>query len=104
MDGKKRTAEKIKFERNRNGIRFAAAFALFCLLYLNGISPAADGSGSFIKAAAADSAAGLPQGPSYSEDGSQIVYTNIYFGSYPQSEVKGEALTSAITEIGRAHV
>ncbi|MCI8917699.1 MAG: hypothetical protein HFH29_02830 [Eubacterium sp.] len=98
MDGKKRTAEKIKFERNRNGIRFAAAFALFCLLYLNGISPAADGSGSFIKAAAADSAAGLPQGPSYSEDGSQIVYTNIYFGSYPQSEVKGEALTSAITD------
>lgn len=39
-----------------------------------------------------------PQGPQLNEDASQVAYTNIYFGSYPQSEVKGADLTSAITD------
>lgn len=38
--------------------------------------------------AQATGSADTPQGPQYSEDGSQIIYTNIFFGSYPQSEVK----------------
>ncbi len=38
----------------------------------------------------------IPQAPEYNEDGSQVTFSNIYFGSYPQSEVKDTALTSTI--------
>lgn len=41
--------------------------------------------------------AGVPQGPQYNDDATQVIYTNIFFGSYPQSEIKGSALTPAIT-------
>lgn len=41
--------------------------------------------------------AGVPQGPQYNEDATQVIYTNIFFGSYPQSEIKGQALTPEIT-------
>lgn len=46
---------------------------------------------------AADTGAQLPQGPQYSEDRKQLIYTNIFFGSYPQTEVTGAQLTPAVT-------
>lgn len=51
-------------------------------------------SDQMIKVMAAEQAS--PGKPVYSEDGKQVTYDNIYFGSYPQSEVKDAALTAAI--------
>lgn len=50
-----------------------------------------------VRAMAADTGAQLPQGPQYSEDRKQLIYTNIFFGSYPQTEVTGAQLTPAVT-------
>lgn len=37
-----------------------------------------------------------PDKPEYSEDGRMVTFSNIYFGSYPQSEISAEKLTPAI--------
>lgn len=58
---------------------------------------AADTCGGRINAMAADTDSQLPQGPQYSEDGRQLIYTNLFFGSYPQTEVTGAQLTPAVT-------
>ena len=50
------------------------------------------------KVLAEDTAADTPQGPQYNDDASQVIYTNLFFGSYPQSEVRGAALTGAVTK------
>lgn len=78
-------------------------FAVICLIQTKRGS--AFESGSLLRPAAAQLAESsfgpdmdAPQGPQYSEDGRQIIYTNIYFGSYPQTEVKGADLTPAITD------
>lgn len=39
----------------------------------------------------------IPKGPQLNADASQVAYTNVYFGSYPQEEVKGADLTAKIT-------
>lgn len=71
-----------------------AAFLLFTVFRLaHADCVLAEGAGGQTQAADIST----PQGPQFSEDGSQLIYTNIFFGSYPQSEVKGEALTAAIT-------
>lgn len=71
-----------------------AAFLLFTVFRLaHADCVLAEGAGGQTQAADIST----PQGPQFSEDGSQLIYTNIFFGSYPQSEVKGAALTSAIT-------
>lgn len=53
------------------------------------------------KTLAESTAADTPQGPQYNENASQVIYTNLFFGSYPQSEVTGSALTDAV--IGAAY-
>lgn len=87
-------------KRKRNGKKItgcllAALFAVLCPAQA-GRAMAAESGGQ--EAAAALAEADTPQGPQYNEDATQVIYTNIYFGSYPQSEVKGSALTSAITD------
>lgn len=57
-----------------------------------------DAAANQAKTLAEDAAADTPQGPQYNEDASQVIYTNLFFGSYPQTEVKGAALTDAITK------
>ncbi len=74
------------------GGRFLLALfaAALCLLQAGPVLAAESG----VQAKAA--AAGTPQGPRYNDDGTQVEYTNLYFGSYPQAEVRGSALTPAI--------
>lgn len=72
-----------------------AFIAGFCPAQTSHIPTAAASSLTKVMAASADVDA--PPGPQYNEDASQVVYTNIYFGSYPQAEVKGAELTAAVT-------
>lgn len=50
-----------------------------------------------VQAAADGGQERMPQPPEYSEDGKQVTFTSLYFGSYPQSEIRDTALTTAIT-------
>lgn len=91
--------EKISNRKSRKNIK-----RLGCLLAALVITALSMQTGSNMQTAKAAgfgylqqaSSLDTPQGPEYREDGSQVVYTNIYFGSYPQSEVRGSALTAAI--------
>lgn len=68
-----------------------AALALFAvfMLALTTADP--------VRAAADGGQERMPQPPEYSEDGKQVTFTSLYFGSYPQSEIRDTALTTAIT-------
>ncbi len=86
---------KIKKDRKKGAVCLLAAF--FAAASLLQIGYAAAASGIQAKAAASGSSAAGPQGPKYNEEGTQVSYTNLYFGSYPQAEVTGDALTPAVT-------
>lgn len=80
--------KRFKISTNKKEYLLAAFFALLYLTL----------SAGTLKAATSAAEASAPQGPQYSEDGSQIIYTNLFFGSYPQSEVTGADLTPAIQD------
>ena len=77
--------EKMKVNRKKRAGSLLLALFVVCLTLNSPVK------------AAADTDRVIPQAPEYSEDESQITYSNIYFGSYPQSEVVGTALTTTIT-------
>ncbi|MDE7312619.1 MAG: Ig-like domain-containing protein [Eubacterium sp.] len=92
---KNRKKEHIKEHKKKYLLAALLAIVSFAAVSLmpagNIYTAKASGVGS-----AGSSAEDTPQGPQYSEDGSQIIYTNLYFGSYPQSEVMPDDLTPAI--------
>lgn len=84
---------KTRKEHNRmRGICSLILFAACCMIQFGRGFAASVGR---MQAMAAE--ADVTQGPKYSADGSQLVYSNLYFGSYPQTEVRDEDLTPAIT-------
>ncbi len=88
--------------RNRKTKRIrigTTASSRLLVLFFAVFSFACAGSAFTVHAAGTDSVGTIrqmPQGPQYSEDGRQLIYTNIFFGSYPQSEVTKDDLTPAI--------
>ncbi len=84
-------------EKKRKKKRTGYLLALLMLCFMAAGWNAAEMCGGRITAMAADTDSELPQGPQYSEDGRQLIYTNLFFGSYPQTEVTGAQLTPAVT-------
>jgi Bacterial Ig-like domain (group 2). len=72
--------------------RLILTLIVFLLLQCNGKILRLVDSRSVIMAANKQ----IPSSPVYSEDRKQVTFDNIYFGSYPQTEVKGNDLTSSI--------
>lgn len=72
--------------------RLILTLIVFLLLQCNGKILRLVDSRSVIMAANKQ----IPSSPVYSEDGKQVTFDNIYFGSYPQTEVKDNDLTSSI--------
>lgn len=93
----KKTIKKIRNGNRKKKIcsLLLAFFAVICFAQAGCVLTLAGTSDQIKLMAAADTE--IPQAPQYSADGSQVVYMNIYFGSYPQSEVTGAALTPAVT-------
>lgn len=72
--------------------RLLLTVIVLILLQWNGTMSKLFGSRSVVMAADKQ----IPNRPVYSEDEKQVTFDNIYFGSYPQTEVKDQELTSSI--------